>query len=114
MSSGADLDRARELAAKLEAEGIRATVDPRSATPPCVLVTPPNMRRDLACAHTAEWQLWALAPATANADAWAALGVLLDAIDAALDWTRADFASYSLSPDSPPMPAYRVTFEEGI
>ena len=109
-----DFDRAAQLVELLDAASITATMDPRSATPPCVLVTPPNFEDDLACGETAEWHLWILAPTTANADAWKALGDLRVAVRDTIGYRRADFASYSLSPDTPPLPAYHVTFSEGI
>ena len=108
-------DRGLELAQKLNAEGIAATIDPRSATPPCVLGVPPAMRWDLGCGYTAEWQWFALVPGPANADAFRALVDLAEQIAAVLpNVTRADFVSYALSVDSPALPAYRITFEEGI
>jgi hypothetical protein len=85
--------RALELAAKIAAEGVPAVVDPRGATPPCVLVTPPNLRNDLSCGVTAEWQLFALVPGPGNADTWKALEVLTAAVFAVLDWARPDFVS---------------------
>lgn len=106
--------RALELVDKLTGEGIAATADPRGATPPCVLITPPALRNDLACGFTAEWQLYALAPTTANADAWKALELLVAAVDAVVGWSRSDFVSYSLSPDQPPLPAYQIRFEEAV
>ena len=106
--------RALELAAALSAEGVTATADPRSATPPCVLVTPPERTYDLACGYTARWDLYALAPGTANADAHKALDEIVDALADLLPLERAVVASYVLSPDAPPFPAYRVTFTEGI
>jgi hypothetical protein len=106
--------RAVELAGKIAAEGVACTVDPRSTTPPCVLVGPPNYRGDVACGVTAEWQVWCLAPGTANPDAWKALDELLGAVWAAVEWDRADFMQYNLSPDAPAFPAYRITFEEAL
>jgi hypothetical protein len=107
-------DRAVELAEKLTAEGITATVDPRSATPPCVLITPPRRTYDLGCGYTAVWQLWALASGTGNADAHRSLDDLCDQVAAVLDVLRAEPGSYALSPDNPPLPAYRLDYEEAI
>lgn len=107
-------DRAQEIAAKLEAAGIAATVDPRAATPPCVLVTPPERTYDLACGYSARWNLWALVPGTGNADAHKALDALVDLVAAELPIERATLASYVLALDAPPLPAYRIEFEEGI
>jgi hypothetical protein len=107
-------ERGLELVGKLEAAGLRATVDPRGATPPCILVTPPGRLYDLSCGYTASWQLIVLAPATANADAFKLLDDLMDQIIGVVEVRNADFISYALSADNPPHPAYRITFEEGI
>jgi hypothetical protein len=107
-------DRANEIAAKLTAAGVNATADPRSATPPCVLVVPPERTYDLSCGYTARWNLWALVPGTGNADAHKALDAIADAIANELPVERMTLASYVLAVDAPPLPAYRIEFEEGI
>jgi hypothetical protein len=107
-------ERAVELAAKLVADGISATVDPRGATPPCVLIVPPARLWDIGCGYTATWELWALVPGTANADAHKALDALVDRVSAVLPLERADLQAYALAVDAPPLPAYRLTFSEGI
>ena len=78
-------DRALELAEKIQAAGVPATVDPRSATPPCVLVTPPGRTYDLGCGYTAAWQLMALVPGPGNADAFKKLDELAAAVAGVLD-----------------------------
>jgi hypothetical protein len=107
-------ERALELVAELTAAGITATADPRAATPPCVLIVPPERTFDLSCGYTARWSLWALAPGTGNADAHKLLDALVDELAAVLPIERAALASYVLSPDAPALPAYRLEFEEGI
>lgn len=107
-------DRALELVAALELAGITATADPRGATPPCVLVVPPDREFDIACGYSARWALWALAPGTANADAHKALDAIVDDVAEVLPLERATLASYALSVDAPPLPAYRLEFTEGI
>jgi len=107
-------ERAQELADKLTSNGIAATVDPRGATPPVVLIVPPARTYDLGCGYTAGWELWALVPGTPNADAHKALDALVDRVAAVLPLERADLQSYVLSADAPPLPAYRLTFSEGI
>lgn len=107
-------DRGLEIAAKLTAAGLSATVDPRSATPPCVLIVPPGRTYDLACGYTAAWSLVALVPGTGNADAFKALDEMVDQIAGVVDVRDATFISYALSPDNPTHPAYRVTFEEAL
>jgi hypothetical protein len=107
-------ERALELVGKLEAAGIVATADPRGATPPCVLVPPPRRTYDISCGYTATWQLWVLVPGTGNADAHKQLDEWCDAVVAVLPVERAELQQYVLSPDSPPLPAYRLDLEEAL
>ena len=107
-------ERALELVAALTGAGIIATADPRSATPPCVLVPPPRRVYDLSCGYTATWQLHALVPGTGNADAHKALDALVDSVAEVLPIERAELESYVLSPDNPPLPAYRLELEEAL
>jgi hypothetical protein len=111
---GVAFDRAGELVAKLAAEGITATLDPRNLNLPCVLIVPPRRTFDLPCGFTAGWSLWALVPPPGNADAFRALDDLLDAIAAVLPVTAATALAYTTSPDAPPLPAYQVELQEGL
>lgn len=110
----AAIARGEELVEKIAANGVAVTTDPRSATPPCVLIPPPNLRADLACGATAEWQLHALAPGPGNPDAVHALSTLIGALEDVVPWERIVLEQYALSADNPPLPAYRIEFEEGI
>jgi hypothetical protein len=101
------------MAAKLEAEGIAATCDPRSATPPCVLIEPPSGDYG-ACDLVAEWRVVALAPGTANTDAWAALEDLAAVVYAVLPVERRSFGRYVLAQDQQAMPAFLFTFTQGV
>jgi hypothetical protein len=106
-----------ELADKLAAampEDIVVTVDPRSATPPCVLITPPILAFDSGCGATATWAVFCLTPGTANADSWQALDDMLAVLNAELPIERSEHVGYQLSPDAPPVPAYRVEFTAGV
>lgn len=107
-------DRAVELAEKIQAAGVPATVDPRSATPPCVLVTPPGRVYDLGCGYTAAWQLMALVPGPGNADAFKKLDELAGLVAGVVDVRSMTFQSYVLAADNPPYPAYRIEFEEAL
>jgi hypothetical protein len=107
-------DRGLELVDKLTAAGIAATVDPRSATPPCVLVGPPTKTYDVGCGFTAAWQLIALVPGPGNADAFKALDDLETQVASVLPVTRSTLTQYSLSPDNPAFPAYRIEYTEGV
>jgi hypothetical protein len=106
--------RALELAGKLNAAGITATVDPRAATPPCVLIPPPDRTLDITCGYTARWALVAMVPGNANADAHKALDALVDQVCAELPIERASVIGYSISADQQPVPAYRLEFTEGV
>ena len=106
--------RAVELAEKLKAEGINATADSRAATPPCVLVEPPNRTYDVACGYTAQWSLMALVPGPFNADAHKLLDELGDAVAGVLDVRTMTRGRYPLSNDTEAVPAYRIEFEEAI
>jgi hypothetical protein len=108
------LDRALEIVAKLEANGIRATTDPYAVAAPCVLVSPPNLTFDLACGVTAGWQLVALAPAAATADrtSWQALEELVLAASQAVDVTEATLVSYVVNGRS--YPAYLLAMSEAL
>jgi hypothetical protein len=107
-------DTMQMIADKIAAQGVDATCDPRSATPPCVLVEYPNLRFDVGCGATGEWSVVAMAPGTANLDAVMSLLPLLAAAAGALPLERADKVQYALSPDNPPHPAYRMTFTMGV
>lgn len=108
------LGRGQELVGLLEAQGVRATTDPAMASPPCVLVIPPNLTFDLACSVDAAWQLAALAPASNTADrsSWEILDGLVDATAKAVDLSTADLVSYVLNGRT--YPAYLLSFTEGI
>jgi hypothetical protein len=108
------LDHAQTFADKLTAAGVNATIDPRGATPPCVLIAPPVAVFDVGCGATGQWSLFALASGPANADAWRALDGMLAVASGLFPLERSEFVAYSLSPDNPPLPAYRMIFTEGF
>ena len=108
--------RGMVLAERLRAAGIDATCDPRSATPPCVLIHPPALDYRLGgmCTPLATWELFALSPATGNADAWKALDELVDQVADLLPVEQLAWVAYQRSADSPVVPAYRITFTQGL
>jgi|SRR5215475_629727 len=107
-------DAAADVVAKLEAQGVAATRDPRAATPPCVLVGDRGMTYDSMCGGTVAWELLALAPGPFNADAWQALDVLEAAVRATLPVEARVRVAYRLALDNPPLPAYLFTYSAGI
>lgn len=100
----------------LAGAGVDATCDPRSANPPCILVTPPRLNFDVGCGATAAWSIWALAPGPANPDAWVVLDELLAAARKAKipPIEQSTFVNYRITPDAPPVPAYRIEFTQGV
>jgi len=108
------LGRAREIVDLLEAQGVRATLDPALASPPCILVVPPNLTFDLNCGVTGKWQLVAIAPATNTADraTYEILDDLLDGAAESLPLETGDLVAYSLSGKT--YPAYLISFTEAI
>lgn len=104
------IDICRSYADQLNASGIRATVDPRDAVPPCVLFTPPDqVRLDMGCAGSADLTALLLVPGPGQSDAWAALDATLPAVLEMLPVEQIRSTSYTLDA-SGPMPAYELTF----
>jgi hypothetical protein len=108
------LARGTEIAAELELLGVRAVLDPALASPPCVLIIPPNLSWDQMCSLTASWQLVALAPAanTADRDSWQILDSLVDAVAKAVDSRDAQLIAYTLNGKQ--YPSYLITFQESV
>jgi hypothetical protein len=102
------------IVAKLQAAGVNATDDPRGATPPCVLVVPPDLDFVLNCGALATWHAWALVPNPANRDAYKALADLVAEVVGVLPVERARLRSYVLANDAPALPAYDLEFEMGV
>ena len=107
--------RGLAIASDLEALGTRATLDPATASPPCVLIIPPNLTFDLQCdSVSASWQLVALASAPNTADrlTWQALDLMVTNVHKVADVHDATLVAYSLNGRT--YPAYLLTFTEGI
>lgn len=107
---GLGFDAMQSLADELVDRGIRATADPRNANVPCVLVTPPARTYDLAEGWSATWQLVALAPGPANADAALVLDELVDAVAELLPLTTVTYRGYPID-ELGDLPAAVMTFE---
>lgn len=108
--------RAVELAAQLDGAGIPATADPTQLAGklPGVLVTPPAVVFDLQDGATCTWRLVVVA-ATPNAyNAWKQLDELLELLAELLPVEGATPASYATDPAADPLPAYALTFTEGV
>lgn len=109
-------EAAQQLVTALVAAGINATSDPRAALPPCVLVPPPigDFTQGM-CSQYCTFDLYVLAPGLGNSDAFKQLEWLAYWVRKALPNITAQYPSqYSLSPDSPSLPAYRIQIEIGV
>jgi hypothetical protein len=104
---------AQAIADELTGLGLRATVDPRSAQPPCILVTPPVRNYTLGCGWSAEWTLVLLSTGT-GADSFKVLDDWLDQLAAHVDIETARPSAYQLVSGGDPIPAYLVTVTEAI
>jgi hypothetical protein len=108
------LARGMQIATELEAVGVRAVLDPALASPPCILIIPPNLTWDQMCAVTAAWQLVALAPAAQTADrtSWELLDSLVDNATKVVDSRSAQLVAYTVNGKQ--YPSYLITFQESI
>lgn len=109
-----DYEVALDYAAKLEAEGVAATVDPRSATPPCVLLGTTGEDPGGYCAANTDFYAALLLPGVWNADAWKLAAQLRPAIRAVIPWAHGAYVMYRLALDAPPIPCWIYTWTEGV
>lgn len=112
------VERAQALAELLVAEaGIYAThdVEKADANRPCVLVQAPALTYDRPHPHASvAWRLLAIADGKSALSDWKQLDDLLIALEDVLELESAEPATFVLSPDSPPMPAYVITYLESL
>lgn len=107
-----DIDTAAAYVAKIEAIGGIATVDPRSAVPPCVLIGHTGAAVSSSCAELVDFYAALLLPGTWNADAWTLGARLCPTVWATVPAARRVYVLYRLALDSPPIPAYLFTWQE--
>ena len=101
-------ERSVELVEKLEAAGIlRREIRGALLLRACSLLLPIARWISLAAIRPHGTSGYSC-PDPVNADAHKKLDELADAVTAELPIVRATFASYVLSPDAPPLPAYRI------
>ena len=97
----------------LRAAGIRATMDPRSVNPPCVLMTPPDFDLNVNCGGDAEFRAVILAPPPANLDAWRTLDDLAAQVAAVIPVERIRPSQYGVD-DSGAIPALELTWQQAL
>ena len=109
------IDYMRSLVGEFQSHQIRATSDPRSINPPCVLLVPPTYNRDTFNGVTAEFQALALVPGPGNLDAFAALDALVaDVVTKVLPDT-ARISPIEYTPDNgPTYPAYQLEWQASL
>lgn len=109
--------RADELAAQLVGAGIPATTDPAKLAGrlPGLLIGPPRLAFDgLDNGATATWRLLLVASTPNAYAAWAQLDGLLDLLGELLPVETAEPASFATDPSADPLPAYALTYVEGV
>lgn len=109
-----DLEQATAWADELTEKGVDAYTDPRSATPPCVLIVPPSQTFDTDCSALCAWRVYSLAPGPGNVDAWHVLAEAQPIIVEALPVETRLYVAVSLSPDNPPYPAFCYLLEGSV
>ena len=105
------VDQAKSYAADLTAQGVRTYVEPSRAAAnlPCVLILPPALTFSTlgyATAAVAEWRLAVLSEGPPGLESWEQLDTLLEQLAAVATVTTATPASYTLTPERDPLPAY--------
>jgi hypothetical protein len=98
---------------QLTQNGIRVTLDPRSANPPCLLLLPPSMALDVSCGGTATFTAYALTRGPGNADAWRSLDDLTADAATVLPLESFEPGSYAVD-DGTPLPAFILTWTEAL
>lgn len=98
---------------KLDAAGIRATVDPRSLNVPCVLLVPPAMVLDSSCGGLATFTAYALTRGPGNADAWASLDELVAKVAGVIPLESFEPGSYTVDETSA-LPCFTLTWTEAL
>jgi hypothetical protein len=110
-----DYDRAVAYAEKLDAAlpaPCFATVDPRSAVPPCVLIGHTGGTISTNCGEATDFYAALLLPGPWNADAWKAGAELAPIVYSIVPAERRAYVLYRLALDSAPIPAYLFTWTE--
>ncbi|MET0996217.1 MAG: hypothetical protein ABWY20_20015 [Mycobacterium sp.] len=101
---------------RLRAAGIRATLDERDINPPAVWIKPPTLTFRFGKGWTATWTVQAVVPDTGRNVALAALGTLVEAVQAALGGAAQTALPIALliPGGAAPLPGYELTFNERI
>jgi hypothetical protein len=109
------MDYLKDLVAQFQSNSIRATMDPRSVNPPCVLLTPPSLEININRGASAEFTALALVPGPGNADAFAALDRLTQDVCRNILVNAERITPVEYSPDdSPGYPAYQIEWSASL
>lgn len=104
----------REYEEGLSGAGIRATCDPRSVNPVCVLILPPPLTPDFMCGGTATFTALVVGPAPANLDSWTAIEDLAEQVAVLIDINQVTPSSYQADENTPALPALQLTWTRSI
>ncbi len=108
-----DLDKlAQAQADRITADGTtRAVIDARDLNPPSALIRPPEIGYRFGACVSLTWTVLCVAPDTGTRTALAALGVLVDAVQAALGYPAATLTPVDVALlDGGTVPGYQLTY----
>lgn len=106
--------RAVELAQLLTDAGLRTTLDHRTLNPPCVWIGAPTLVVESFCSYGADWPIYAVAQNAGDLESLEILAPMIDAIGEVLPIERAEPTTLATANGGDPLPAYRLTYREGI
>ena len=109
------MDYLTDLVQQCQAQGIRASLDPRSVNPPCVLFTPPALEININRGATADFSALALVPGPGNADAFSALDRLTQDLCREVLTNAERITPVDYTPDNgPSYPAFQVEWSASL
>ena len=113
---GALTDTMRDYETALAAAGIRATCDPRSVNPVCVLILPPSLpAMTLMCGGgDAAWNALVVGPTPGNLDSWTAIEDLAERVAQVIDVEQITPSSYQLDENTQPLPALQLSWTRSV
>ncbi len=107
------IDTITDWETQLNAAGIRATCDPRSLNPPCVLLIPPTFAADVADGGTGVFTAYVITPGPGNLDAYKALDTMTSAVADVIPVLTIEPGSYAVDA-TVPLPAFVLTWTEAL
>lgn len=105
----------QELIQECRANDIRATLDPRSVSPPCVVFAPPSLDININRGATAAFTAIVVSPGPGNADAFAALDQLAQDVCRDVLVNAESLVPVNYAPDDgAAYPAYEISWTASL